>query len=73
MSWAGVTELRPFFDVHFARIAAKGFFSLWNGYGSPGFTSGSFFSQLIAPNLAFAYSFESRPLMGSTGGTYGSP
>src|SRR5262245_43726055 len=51
----------------------NGFFSPWNGYGSPGPMFTSFLVQLICLKRSFAYAFESRPLIGSAGGTYGSP
>src|SRR3972149_11021391 len=72
MSWLfgrGPTGKLP----HFPRMAWKGFLPPWNGYGSPGFASGSFLSQLIVFARAAAYSFDSSPLTGSSGAKSGSP
>ena len=35
--------------------------SPWNGYGSPGATTGSLRFQLMLPSRCFAYSFDSSP------------
>src|SRR6185436_9321639 len=57
----------------FSSTSRNGFVAPWNGYGSPGRTNASFCSQLISAKRLREYSFESNPLIGSTGGTYGSP
>ena len=53
---------------HLASSAVYGFVPPWNGYGSPGFTAGSFFSQLMPFARSRAYSFDSSPLIGVSGG-----
>src|SRR5687767_9745850 len=55
------------------RIPANGLVAFWNGYGSPGAIFGSFFEGFTSFARSFAYSFESRPAIGSAGGKYGSP
>ena len=61
-------------SVQRASIAANGFVPPWNGYGSPGLT------RRVVPRpvdqgvaRAFAYSFDSSPCTGSSGGNAGSP
>src|SRR5512135_3765320 len=45
-----------------------GFDPPWNGYGSPGLTFGSFFSQSISVLRSRAYSLDNSPLIGVAGG-----
>jgi hypothetical protein len=54
--------------VHRASSEAKGLVPPWYGYGSPGFTVESFRVQSIWPYRALAYSLDSSPLTGSSGG-----
>src|SRR5262245_52709267 len=53
-----------------ASTSRNGFFSPWNGYGSPGPMVASFLAQLICLKRSLAYAFDRRPLTGSAGGTY---
>src|SRR5439155_16866941 len=50
-----------------------GFVPPWKGYGSPGLMPGSLRSGLMRRARCRAYSFESRPRIGSSGGNAGSP
>ena len=51
-----------------SRRSGNGCSPPWNGYGSPGLVSASLRSQSMVSKRARAYSLESSPSMGSSGG-----
>ena len=58
---------------HFWSSSVYGFFSPWNGYGSPGFAFASFLVASIPLPRSRAYSLDRSPRRGSAGGKSGSP
>src|SRR5690606_3291671 len=73
LHWFGLESLPCLTVRHASNCALNGLVSPWNGYGSPGRMSGSLRSSLISLARSRAYSFESSPLIGSSGGKRESP